>query len=280
MPLVISIMERGDVDAAAPGANSEGLVRPYGHNFMTGEQFSPYGYDAKTDSYRFMGFKDAPKGTVAVIPVTDAVMKYDFCGSYGTQSLTAVLNDADASPNVVGILLDMDTPGGEVYGTKNFSDAVGNAKKPVVAHINDGICASAGYYIACMADEILLSQPSDHVGSIGVYTTLIDAKGALEARGYKVLEVYSPTSPEKNAGWREAMKEGKLGRVEKDLAMLDSIFMNQVQAGRGDKLNKKALDGAMFFGDDAIAHGLADGYATQAEAIKKVVNLSGKALII
>lgn len=279
MPLVLNILEHGDV-AAAPGNNTEGCIKPYGKNPMTGQEFSPYKYDANTDTVRFSGFSDAPKGTVAVIPVTDAIMKYDYCGSLGTQSLAAILKDADASQNIVGILLDMDTPGGEVYGTKNLSDAVAGAKKPVVAHINDGYCASAGYYIACRADEILLSQPTDQVGSIGVYTTLVDAKGMYEARGFKILEVYSPTSPDKNAAWREAMKNGNTKRIEADLAHLDAVFMQQVREGRGEKLDPKTLDGGMFYAADAIAKGLADGMATQEEAIIRVVNLSGKALII
>jgi len=272
LPLVINLFE-GKPVTAAPGKNIEGAIKPFAKDPNTGKEYSVFVMTEWGPVYK--GFADAPKGSIAIIPITDVIMKYDFCGQFGTQTITNIIKDAEASQNVVGILLDMDTPGGEVYGTKNVSDAVANCKKPVVVHVNDGYCASAGYYIACGADRILMNQPATKVGSIGVYTTLMDFTGMYESKGVKVLTIYSPTSPEKNAAYLQAVKEGKTQLMEKELAYLDAVFMDQVRKGRGSKLNEKALAGGMYFTEEAISLGLCDGQATQEEAIDMIINLSG-----
>lgn len=278
MPTVLKLMSgEGLPQAAKPNDNYEENEAKAIHP-ITGQEHSIF-RNSYEDGRKYVGFSDAPKGSVAVLAVHDAVMKYDYCGSLGTVSLCHIMADAESSENIVGILIDMDTPGGEVYGTKNLADMVANCRKPVVVHINDGYSASAGYYIAAGADRILMAQPTDQVGSIGVYTTLIDAKGAWEKEGYKLMTIYSPTSPEKNAAWREAMDKGKVNRMEAELAHMDKVFMSHVKTHR-PQVSDKALEGGMFFTDDAIANGLCDGYATQQEAIELVVNLSGSSLII
>jgi ClpP class serine protease len=278
MPTVRQLLTTGNAPAAdAPNRNQEENKAKAVHP-ITGQEHSIFRYSYE-EGRKYVGFKDAPKGSVAVLSIQDAIMKYDYCGALGTVSLCSILADAEASDNIVGILLDMDTPGGEVYGTKNLADMVANCTKPVIAHINDGYCASAGMYIAAGAKRILMAQPTDQIGSIGVYTTLIDSRGAYEKVGYKLLTIYSPTSTEKNLAWREAMDEGKVERMEAELAFLDKIFMDTVKAGRPN-VKEDALKGGMFFTDEAIAMGLCDGYATQQEAIEMCVNLSGRSMII
>jgi ClpP class serine protease len=278
MPAVINILE-GNVTADAPGRNVEGAMKPKCIDASNGDVFDVFVPDG-WGGYIYKGFENAPKGSVAVIPITDAIMKYDYCGAYGTKSIAAFIKDAVASKNVVGVLLDMDTPGGEVYGTKNLSDVIGASTKPVVTHISDGYCASAGMYIASKSNKILMHQPTDKVGSIGVYTTLIDPRGAYEAKGFKVKTIYSPTSPEKNAAWIEAMEKDNDKPMKADLAYLDKVFMDQVRNGRGAKLNEDALKGGMYYTDEAIEMGLCDGYATFEQAIEEVINLSKGSLTI
>jgi protease-4 len=278
MPAVLQVLEGNGPVMAEPGNNYEENTA-MAVNPLTGQRFSCMKFDARF-GWRYEGFRDAPKGSVAVISIHDAIMKYDYCGAWGTNSLVNVLKDAEASDNIIGILLDMDTPGGEVYGTKNLHDAVANCSKPVIAHVNDGYCASAGMYIACAADKLLMSQPTDQVGSIGVYTTLIDPTGAYEAKGYKVKTIYSPLSPKKNGSYKAAMdKENPDDEpMSAELAFLDQTFMDCVKAGRPN-VTDEALEGGMFYTDEAIKMGLCDGYATQAEAIEMCVNLSGSSQI-
>lgn len=271
MPAVISLLEGRPV-GNVPGMNEEGVILPFAIDPSTGREFSPYGRTAEGNVV-FRGFGDAPKGSVAVISITGAITKYDYCGAYGTKSLSMMLGSALASSNVDGVVLNMDTPGGEVYGTKNMADLVAQANKPVVAHVDDAYCASAGYYIASQADHIMVRQLTDQVGSIGVYTTLVNFDGYYEAKGIKVIEVYSPTSPDKNKAYRDAVKEGKTKGIEEQLAHLDAVFMDTVKAKRPG-VTKKALDGGMFYAEDAIANGLIDSMGTFADAVAMVKDLS------
>ncbi len=269
--------ENLEIIAEAPGRNESGALRPYALDPKTGDRYECF--VIRNYSIVYIGFDEAPKGSIAVIPITDAIMKYDYCGAYGTISYIQFLNDAEKSPNIIGTLIPLDTPGGEAYGSKNLSDAILNARKPVVSHINDGYCASAGVYIATPSDKILLAQPTDKIGSVGAYTTLVDVRGAYEKEGYKLITVYSPTSPEKNKAWREAFENDNTKLVEKDIQFLDSVFMKQVQSTRPN-LNKEVLDGGMYYAEEAIDKGLADGMATFQQAIEEVINLSRRSITI
>jgi signal peptide peptidase SppA len=79
-------------------------------------------------------------------------------------------SDLLSGGRVKGILLHMDTPGGEVSNADGIYRALLAYKKkynvPVYAYV-DGMCASGGMYIASAADKILAS-PSSVIGSIGV----------------------------------------------------------------------------------------------------------------
>lgn len=276
MPLVMNVLS-GKVDANAnknepkeyeantPGYNEEGMI-------------FPYAVDANGEIYP--NITTAPKNAVAVIPINGAIMKYDYCQAFGTVTYLQFLKLAERLENISGIILDVDTGGGEGYGSKSFSDAVVNCSKPVVTWVNDGHCASAGVMMTCGSDRILVSQPTTKYGSIGVYTTLGDPKGVYEKDGWKIITVYSPKSPEKNKGWREAMEKNQVELIEKDLTFFDDVFMKMVSDARGSKLNKEALNGGHFYADEAIDLGLVDGYATFEQAIDTVLNLGKRPLII
>lgn len=219
-----------------------------------------------------------PPNSVFVLDVRGAIMKESSCFSYGTEDYTQLLNAAYANPNVVGAILLMDSPGGQLSGTPSFYDAVRNPIKPTGVVINEGMIASAAYWIACGADFIYASQKSDSIGSIGVFVRLRDARQAMENAGIKSWEVYSDRSPEKNLPVREAL-DGKPELLKAELNKAADLFRAAVEAGRGDKL-KPATDkvdvfkGAMFSADEAIDLGLIDGFGDLYSAIEKIYELA------
>ncbi|MBF5050983.1 Uncharacterized protein CLAVI_000607 [Candidatus Clavichlamydia salmonicola] len=81
-----------------------------------------------------------------------------------------ILNDIDLKNNISGVLLDINSPGGDVAETHRIYQLICDMKQrlnvPVYVFAN-GVCASGGYYIACGADKIFGSTTS-LVGSIGV----------------------------------------------------------------------------------------------------------------
>ena len=178
---------------------------------------------------RWASFNDAPDHSIAEIAIEGPLMKAGECGEPGYQAFTDWIKEADASPRIDGILLRMDSPGGAVYGVATMADAIKSTTKPVIAFVDDGIAASAGYWLACHADEIVLSQTFSQVGSIGVFTTLADWYGYFEKEGLKVKDVYARQSTDKNGDYREAL-EGNEDSLIDHLSALADTFISTVKA--------------------------------------------------
>lgn len=227
-------------------------------------------------SNRHSSFNDAPKGSIAIIPVMGPIMKNDYCGDAGSMTRAYQINEANNHPNIDAIILEMDSPGGMVDGTQTFADAIKSTTKPIIAIINEGMSASAAYWLASQCDEIYVSQKTDMVGSIGVYTSFADYTKYYEEKGIKIHEIYAPQSTEKNKDYKDA-KKGDYSDIEKDLSYIADTFINAVKEGRGSKLNLSAGDpfkGKMYFADDAMAIGLIDGIKTMDQVIERAVELS------
>lgn len=215
-------------------------------------------------------------GSIAVIPVSGALMKDDYCGSVGYMTRAEQTNALASNPNIAAIIYEFDTPGGSVSGLQTFADAINNAKKqkPVLGFVNDGYCASAGFWLASQCNELYVSHKSSSVGSVGVMIRLTDFSGAYEADGIKIHEIYADGSEEKNADFREALK-GNYDLIKGELNMLRELFVSAVKTGRGAKLSAKSTwdKGAMFDANDAKKQGLIDGIKNFDGVVKRASQL-------
>ena len=218
---------------------------------------------ALISAYQDYGFKnqEIPDNSIAMIPVQGAIMKSSGMCSTGTMEMATWVRQANDNPKISTILFMVDSPGGMVDGTSTLGDAIKSASKKTVAYIEDGMAASAGYWIASSCDEIWSSHSINLVGSIGVYVTMADWKKYYEKEGLILHEVYSTLSTEKNKDFHEALK-GNYKMLQD--GMLDPIaenFIAHVKASRGDKLNLKVADpfkGGIYTSDKALEMGLID----------------------
>lgn len=126
---------------------------------------------------------------IALIRLTGLLMK-SRSSAGGTSSIEArrQIRMAAADPNVSGILLAIDSPGGTVSGTDDLAADVKAAKrmKPVYAHIDD-LGASAAYWIASQADKVTANSPTALVGSIGTLQVVQDISAAADKAGVRTL---------------------------------------------------------------------------------------------
>jgi signal peptide peptidase SppA len=129
-------------------------------------------------------------GAVAVIPIHGPIvprgsMMTEVSGLASTEGIAAAVHDAVANPDIKQIILDIDSPGGNVAGCTECVEAIlaAREKKPIIAqaHFTMG---SAAYWIGSAATEIV-ANPSAQVGSIGVFAIHNDVSKALEALGVK-----------------------------------------------------------------------------------------------
>jgi signal peptide peptidase SppA len=180
--------------------------------------------------------------------------------SYG--EIAAMLDAALIDPQVSGILLDIDSPGGEASGSFELARRVREvaAQKPVWAVANDA-AYSAAYAIAASAQRLFVTETGG-VGSIGVIALHVDqsVKDAKDGYHYTAITAgthkndYSPHQPLSDAAKTELQ-----GEVDR----LYAIFTDHVAAMRDLELGAvRATEAGLFFGSNAVAQGLADGVQT------------------
>ena len=212
-----------------------------------------------------------PKGSTVVLPVSGPVMKDDYCYSPGSATLAKWINRLDANPNCERIVLNIDSPGGMVDGTQTLVDSIKNCSTRIIAFINDGTAASAAYWIASAADEIVSSHKTNSVGSIGVYVQLANwEKHYLEKQSLEIISIYSDLSDEKNLPYKQALKGNHKLIKEEMLNPLAEAFISAVKTNRAGKLNLSAgnpFKGKVYMSEEALEIGLIDRIGSLDEII-------------
>ena len=129
-------------------------------------------------------------GAIAVLPLYGAIMQrpsvaQDYSGGISVQQFQAAFREAMADETVGSILIDIDSPGGSVYGVGELAAEIMQARgiKNVVA-IANSLAASAAYWIGCAANEFYIT-PGGEVGSIGVWQAHEDWSAAMAEAGVK-----------------------------------------------------------------------------------------------
>jgi signal peptide peptidase SppA len=214
-------------------------------------------------------------GSTAVISIKGPLMKSqpgtiaEFCPSATTVDMQNQIQRAVASDQVDQILLWIDSPGGSVDGSIELADAVYEARqqKPVTAQV-DGLAASAGYWIASQASEIVAGR-SDLIGSIGVFSVLYDMSRMAENDGIKVIPVQSGKFKTTGLPGTKISDE-QIADEQRVVNAYFSDFKAAIQRGRGDRMTSEQIDqvadGRVFKADsEALGFGLIDrvGYLRQ-----------------
>lgn len=213
---------------------------------------------------------------VAIIPLHGTMTKYDTCESYGTTFIAKRLREMADDENVIGIILDIDSPGGSSSAIPPMIEAISHAKaagKPVYAHVD--CCASAAYWVASQCDAIYMDNDLSEVGSIGAMAVFIDSTAANPTTGEKTIVIYAEESPDKNFAYREALS-GRYEAAKAELKPLVDQFRDAVVAGRSTihKDQDGVLSGKMFLTADALRLNMADARKTLHETIDAVFALA------
>lgn len=208
-------------------------------------------------------------GAVAVIPVYGMIMhrpSMDLSGPGGAscEGLTQQLRQAVNDPNVSAIVLDVDSPGGDVDGVDELATEIFNARKQKkITAVSNCLCASAAYYLASQATEMVVS-PSSLTGSIGVYTTHEDDSVALENVGVKLTLIkFGENKAEGNN--IEPLSDSALAHLQEMVNTFGGMFEKAVARGRKvsqDEVHKKFGQGRVFDAKTAVRLGMADRVGT------------------
>lgn len=209
-----------------------------------------------------------PEGSIAVVNMFGAVIKYgDYC-TYGADEIVAALQKADDNKNIKASILKIDGPGGAVSAIGPFREFSKNKTKPVIGLAD--ACMSLHYWAAVQVCDYLMADNdvSARFGSVGVVSSFMDAKKHWEAQGYVFHEIYPKESEHKNLAFKEAL-EGNYDKIrEEHLAPIARKFQAAVRENRpGLKEETGVLTGATFDADKAFGLKMIDGIGGFKQAI-------------
>lgn len=216
---------------------------------------------------------DSPQNSknIAVIPINGSLMKYDYCGAPGMQSIGKRIQQAEQTESVDGIMLHIDSPGGTVDGTQELGDIIKNTSKPTLAFA-DGLAASAAYWAGSSANKFIAKDSTTEVGSIGVVLSFMSNQKRLEKKGYEFHDVFADQSFEKWKEMTDAEKGDYSTLKEWTLNPIADEFQNTVKENRPN-VKDKALHGRVYLAKQAKKLGLIDGIGDFNFALKELNKL-------
>lgn len=200
---------------------------------------------------------------IAVIDVVGPLVKRasgDFM-SGGPTTYSEIENefmDAITDPQIEGVLLTVDSPGGESVGAFELADLIHSQRgsKPVYA-VADGDSFSAAYAIASAAEKVFVTK-SGGVGSIGVWMMHVDQSEFNKKNGLKPTYLYAGARKIDGNPHEPLTKEARAA-FQAEVDRLYSMFVATVARNRDmDEDDVKQTEAGLFFGDSAVSAGLAD----------------------
>ena len=217
---------------------------------------------------------------IAVIDIKGVIRGGALHEGASAETICEELKAAEEDPAVAAVILDMDTPGGEVTASDEIHHAVlrlSNSGKPVVTCMRS-MGASGGYFIAAASDHIIANRLT-LTGSIGVIISTINYAGLLDKIGVKD-ETY-------RSGAMKDMLNGGRARTPEEAEYVNSLvrktfleFVKVVADGRADGykntdavLKAPFADGRVLSGQDALDLKLVDELGYFEDAVEAARDL-------
>ena len=217
---------------------------------------------------------------VNVMPVDGPITRNGGACSYGSRDIRDWMMKAADNKFCQCHVLHINTPGGSAWAKNDFQQGIDYAHSKgqrVIAFI-DGLCASAGMYLASLCDEVYVMNPKDQLGCVGVMAAFFTMKNGDKdlSTGETYREYYDPESVDKNKEMRDIAEDEDATLLIEELKTLGEEFRADMKAAfpnaKDEHLKGKIFDakdvmgilcdGQMMLGD-VIARGfaLADGTA-------------------
>ena len=220
---------------------------------------------------------------VSVLTVDGPITRNGGYCSYGSIDHRDMMMRAADHPLCRGHVFIINTPGGSAWAKNDYALAIdyAHSKGQKVIALVDGMCASAGMYLASLCDERYYMNPKDIVGCIGVmaafYTLPDGAKDKYTDETYH--ELYDPKSFDKNKAYRDLANKDDDKELIKDLAELGVEFRADVKKACPNATDEH-LHGKVFNAED-VKGILMDGQSSFKEVVQHTFALyDGRAELI
>ncbi|HHG8598032.1 S49 family peptidase [Morganella morganii] len=217
---------------------------------------------------------------IAVIPVYGTLVQKlgtlrPYSGMTGYDGIRRVFLTAVNDPEVKGICLDIDSPGGEVAGCFDLVDLIytERGKKPIHAILSEN-AFSAAYAIASAADKIFVPRTGG-VGSVGVIVIHCDWSQRIKDDGLKVsIITYGNRKAESNP--YVALSDEAKAAIQHDVDEMGRLFVSTVSRNRGlSETVIRNTQAACYLAAEGVQMGLADVVASPDVAFQELMKESG-----
>ncbi|MBF0260449.1 MAG: S49 family peptidase [Magnetococcales bacterium] len=215
-------------------------------------------------------------GGIAVIPIHGTLAKRvgGIEAASGLVSYAQIENavlDAVTDPAVRGVMLSVDSPGGEVGDGFDVAETIRNAGtiKPIWAVANDAY--SGGYLLASTASRIFIPQAAG-VGSVGVIAVHVDTSVADAKAGHTYTTIFAGAR-KADYSQHDPLTSDAHAVIQGEVDRLYSLFVRTVAANR--RMSEEAVratEAGVFFGQDAVSIGFADQVGTMRDAVSAMLN--------
>ena len=216
---------------------------------------------------------------IAVLPLYGVLtqrgnMASELSGSGATslQQFTQALRVALRDPEVGGVLVDIDSPGGSVYGLDELASEILAARgaKPIVGLANS-LAASGGYWIGSACSELYV-MPGGEVGSIGVFAGHDDLSEAMKKAGVKKTLISAGNFKVEGNPY-EPLSEDARAFMQQRVDEYYDAFTKTVAKGREVPVARVLRDfgqGRVLGANQALAAGMVNGVATFDQVVQKM----------
>ena len=214
------------------------------------------------------------KNKIAIIHVEGAIVTGDIgFNSAGSGGVVKNINKARDDENVKGIVLRVNSPGGDVYASSMITNALEEFQstgRPVITSMGD-IAASGGVWVTTTSEEIW-AESTTLTGSIGVYGVYPDLSPLASWAGINY-DGISMTKSGEIYDLRRGVSEELNRQFEEGIENFYRDFVAKVADNRGMDFSEvlKVAGGRIWRGDKALELGLVDRLGSLEDAINSMV---------
>jgi signal peptide peptidase SppA len=190
---------------------------------------------------------------------------------FGAMAYGQILEEVEqaiADPEVRGVLLRVNSPGGDSENAFETAAALSELarQKPIWA-VADNSMFSAAYLLATAAGRIYVPEFTGGAGSIGVYAEHLDWSEFNRKLGLKVTYI-AEGEGKMDGNPNEPLSDSARTTLEAEVARLYGLFARAEAARRGlSEEAIRAMGAAIKYGPEAVAAGLADRTGTLRTAL-------------
>lgn len=260
-------IEREKKSPMAIGQQGQDFIREY-QVTQDGKTHGRYGW--RGDS-----LSELNEPFVNVMPIDGPITRNGGACSYGSMEIRDWMMEAANNPACQGHVLTVNTPGGSAWAKNDFQQGIDYAHargQRVIAFI-DGLCASAGMYLASLCDEVYVMNPKDQLGCVGVMAAFCTMKNGEKYQwGETYHEYYATKSVNKNKEMRDIAENDDAKLLIEELDNLEAEFRADMKAAFPNAKDEH-LDGKVFDAKDVMGI-LCDGEMMLGQVISRVFNLA------